>query len=43
MQQADSAFPSGGFAFSQGLEGWFAEFSRPGPDHLQRFILHQIR
>lgn len=43
MQQADSAFPSGGFAFSQGLEGWAAEFGRPDPEHLQRFILQQIR
>lgn len=43
MQQADSAFPSGGFAFSQGLEGWVAESGRPEPVHLQRFILQQIR
>ena len=43
LQHADSAFPSGGFAFSQGLEGWIAEFGRPDPSYLQRFILQQIR
>lgn len=43
LQQADSAFPSGGFAFSQGLEGWVAECGRPEPAHLQHFIRQQIR
>lgn len=43
IQQADSAFPSGGFAFSQGLEGWVAEFGRPDPSHLRWFIVQQIR
>ena len=43
LQQADSAFPSGGFAFSQGLEGWVAEAGRPEPSDLQRFVRQQIR
>ena len=43
IQQADSAFPSGSFAFSQGLEGWVAEFGRPSSDHLRWFIAQQIR
>ena len=43
IQQADSAFPSGAFAFSQGLEGWVSESGRPHPDHLRWFIVQQIR
>jgi len=43
LQHADTAFPNGGFAFSQGLEGWSAEAGRPSPEALGRFIEQQIR
>lgn len=38
IQHADSAFPSGGFAFSQGLEGWAAATLRPTAAEVERFI-----
>lgn len=43
MQQADSLFPSGGFAFSQGLEASVAEAQRIGPFELSSFIAVQVR
>lgn len=46
LQHADTAFPSGGFAFSQGLEGWAG--LQPGgdriaPARLAAFIEQQLR
>lgn len=43
LQHGDTAFPSGGFAFSQGLEGWAAERGRPPGEALFAFLVHQIR
>jgi len=48
LQHADSAFPSGGFAFSQGLEAWSAleaaeSGSRVSPARLQGFLGQQLR
>jgi urease accessory protein len=43
MQQADSQFPSGGFAFSQGLEASVVEAQRVGPFDLSSFIAVQVR
>lgn len=43
LQHADSTFPSGGFAFSQGLEGWTAGQGRPGAAELRAFISQQLR
>ncbi|WP_416900164.1 MAG: urease accessory protein UreF [Minwuia sp.] len=42
LQHADTAFPNGGFAFSQGLEGWSSEGGRPSPEALFTFIAQQI-
>lgn len=49
LQHADTAFPSGGFAFSQGLEAWL-ELQRPAlaggrlpPERLAGFVGHQLR
>lgn len=38
IQHADSAFPSGSFAFSQGLEGLAAMQPRPNAAEVERFI-----
>jgi urease accessory protein len=38
IQHADSGFPSGGFAFSQGLEGFAGMGARPGGDDIGRFV-----
>lgn len=45
LQHADSAFPSGGFAFSQGLEAWsrLEGGGRVPPARLQAFIGQQVR
>ena len=46
LQHADSAFPSGGFAFSQGLEAWVglqAGGGRLEPARLSAFIGQQLR
>lgn len=43
LQHADSAFPSGGFAFSQGLEGSAAMHEGPDPFDAQAFIDVQFR
>ncbi|MEJ8570060.1 urease accessory protein UreF [Microbaculum marinum] len=43
LQHADSAFPSGGFAFSQGLEGYAALAGRPELAGLESFLRTQIR
>lgn len=49
LQHADSAFPSGGFAFSQGLEAWHGlgrpggEARGPGPARLAGFVERQLR
>jgi urease accessory protein len=38
IQHADSGFPSGGFAFSQGLEGFAGMGARPDGDDIDRFV-----
>jgi urease accessory protein len=38
IQHADSGFPSGGFAFSQGLEGLAGMGARPTGDDIERFV-----
>ena len=43
LQHGDSAFPSGGFAFSQGLEGWTSESGRPDAGALGNFMAQQVR
>lgn len=43
LQHGDSSFPSGGFAFSQGLEGLAAIHGRPSADAIERFVADQIR
>lgn len=52
LQHADTAFPSGGFAFSQGLEAWAglpaagaapSPGGRVQPERLARFIAQQLR
>lgn len=43
LQYGDSAFPSGAFAFSQGLEGLAAISGRPQPDAVRLFVADQIR
>ncbi|MEQ8345988.1 MAG: urease accessory UreF family protein [Sneathiellaceae bacterium] len=51
LQHADTAFPSGGFAFSQGLEAWLglpagdggAAPRRMPPERLARFVAQQLR
>ncbi len=42
-QMADSAFPSGSFAFSQGLETLLAEKRVQGETALARYFEHQLR
>lgn len=43
LQHGDSAFPSGGFAFSQGLESASQLEEHLGPFELETFIRSQIR
>lgn len=43
LQHGDSLFPSGGFAFSQGLEASIAEATDLGPFDLGAFISGQVR
>lgn len=43
LQFGDSAFPSGAFAFSQGLEGLAAIAGKPPADTVRLFIADQIR
>ena len=38
IQHADSGFPSGGFAFSQGLEGFAGMGVRPSGKEIDRFV-----
>lgn len=38
IQHADSGFPSGGFAFSQGLEGLAGMGARPSSEDIDRFV-----
>jgi urease accessory protein len=38
IQHADSGFPSGSFAFSQGLEGFAGMGERPNGDDIERFV-----
>jgi urease accessory protein len=38
IQHADSGFPNGGFAFSQGLEGFAGMGARPSGEDIDRFI-----
>lgn len=43
LQHADSAFPSGGFAFSQGLEGLAGIAGRPDAAAVETFVATQAR
>ncbi len=43
LQHADSLFPSGSFAFSQGLEASIAEAADLGPFELESFVACQIK
>ena len=43
LQQGDSLFPSGGFAFSQGLEASIGEAAALGSFDLESFVALQVR
>lgn len=43
LQHGDSLFPSGGFAFSQGLEASIGEAAALGPFDLAEFVTLQVR
>ena len=43
LQHGDSLFPSGGFAFSQGMEASIGETATLGPFDLEAFVAIQVR